>query len=205
MLRPSETFALFFPRAAADAAWQALTGNCYNFPEIPTAAAASPRALQIHLGVLRTETQAAKPDAGRLRELCFAVLLEIAEIARMRREQVARIPAARRATREELLRRLLRAEDYLAGTGAKATVAGAADAAALSPFHLIRVFKAAFGKTPLAYAVGARLERAHDELIKTGKPIAEIAETAGYESRTAFDRAFARRYGATPGAVRAAR
>jgi AraC-like DNA-binding protein len=115
-----------------------------------------------------------------------------------------RIPGARRSTREELLRRLLRAEAYLAETGAGATLAGAADAAALSPFHLIRLFKAAFGETPLSYGTGMRLDRARNELIKSHKSIVDIAEAAGYESRSAFDRAFVRRYRSTPGAVRAA-
>jgi len=201
----SESFVLFFPRAAADAAWQAQTGTGENLPEVPTAAGPSPANLQSHLAVLRAEARAPKPDENRLQETCWAVLAEIVSLAMTRRGLAMRIPAARRATREELVRRLLRAQTYLAEVGAKATLAGAAEAAALSPFHLVRLFTAAFGETPLAHGTGLRLERAHCELANTRRSVAEIAEAAGYESRTAFDRAFARRYGATPGAVRAAR
>jgi transcriptional regulator GlxA family with amidase domain len=114
-----------------------------------------------------------------------------------------RIPAARRSTREELLRRVLRAESYLADTGAAATLAGAARAAALSPFHLIRLFNAALGETPLAYGVRMRLGRAREDLVSTRKSITDVAEEAGYQSRTAFDRAFQRLFLTTPGAVRA--
>ncbi len=203
MKRPSESFVLFFPAAAADAAWQKHTGTAEAIPEVPTAAAPSCPALQKHLAALRTESRANEPNGERLRELCFVVLAGIATLAATRRGQAMRIPAVRRSTREELLRRLLRAESYLADAGAMATLTGAAKAASLSPFHLIRLFDAAFGQTPLAYGASMRLERARDELVSTRKSIADIAEVAGYRSRTAFDRAFARQFHAAPGAVRA--
>jgi AraC-like DNA-binding protein len=199
----SESFALFFPEGAANAAWQAHTGMAEAMPEVPTAAAPSHPALQNHLATLRTESRACAPDGERLRELSWAVLAEIAALAATRRGQAIRIPAARRSTREELLRRVLRAEAYLSGTGAGATLAGAARAAALSPFHLIRLFNAAFGETPLAYGARLRLERARENLIRTRKSVAIVAEEAGYESRTAFDRAFQRHFHVTPGAMRA--
>jgi AraC-like DNA-binding protein len=203
MKGPSESFALFFPEAAAEAAWQAHTGTAETMPEVPTAAAPSHPALRSHLVALRVESRSNEPSGERLRELSCAVLAEIVALAATRRGQAMRIPAARRSTREELLRRLLRAETYLVDTGAAATLTGAADAAALSPFHLIRLFNGAFGETPLAYGARLRLERAREDLVCTRKPIVDVAEDAGYASRTAFDRAFRRRFQTTPGAVRA--
>ncbi|HKD21363.1 MAG TPA: AraC family transcriptional regulator [Rhizomicrobium sp.] len=202
MRGPSESFVLFFPKAAAGAAWQAQTGRAEAFPEIPTVAAASPPALQARLADLRTSSRSGKPDGGRLLEFACAVLNELAALAQERRRLATRLPAIRRTTREELLRRLVRAEAYLAEEGADATLAGAARAAALSPFHLIRVFDAVFGETPLAYAAGRRLDRAHAALRGGRQSIAEIALAAGYESRSAFDRAFVRRFRMTPGALR---
>jgi len=203
MRRPSESFVLFFPSVAADAAWQAHAGTAERMPEVPTAVAPSHPALQNHLAALRTEAREREPNGERLRELGCAVLAEVAALSATRRGQAMRIPATRRSTREELLRRLLYAEAYLADAGAAATLAGAAKAASLSPFHLIRLFNAAFGETPLARAARVRLERARDDLIRTHKPIAHVAEEAGYESRTAFDRAFQRCFRMTPGAARA--
>jgi AraC-like DNA-binding protein len=204
MQAPSESFVTFFPKAAADAAWQTQTRNGEPLPEIPTVAAASPVALQKRLVQLRDESLRARPSGERLLELSCAVLNELVSMAHMRRRHALRLPALRKTTRDELLRRLVRAESYLADLGAKATLAGAAQAAALSPFHLIRVFDAAFGQTPLAYAAAKRLERARDLLIDSDTAIADIALAAGYESRNAFDRAFARRYRMTPGATRSA-
>jgi AraC-like DNA-binding protein len=203
MHEKSETFVLFFPKAVADTAWQAWKSGDRVLPDIPTAAAkAGPSMLRL-LVSLRDAARSRNPDPERLRELCCSTLNEIISTAALRRGQASRINAVKRATREELLRRLLRAESYLDDVGARATLAGIADAAALSPFHLIRLFKSVFGETPLAYGATRRLERAHGELVRTKRPIADIADATGYESRTAFDRAFTRRFGVTPGAARA--
>jgi AraC-like DNA-binding protein len=197
----AESFVVFFPRRAADAAWNALTGYATAMPEVPTVAAAY-APLQTHLRALHAACTATQPDPARLNEMLHALLGDVAGLAKLRRGQADRLPAMRRTTRAELLRRVLRAEAYLREMGARATLDGAADAAALSPFHLIRVFGAVFGATPLAYAASLRLDHARAELMVGGRTIAAIARDAGYASRTAFDRAFARRFGTTPGAAR---
>jgi AraC-like DNA-binding protein len=147
----------------------------------------------------------AEPEALRVTELALVLLGDVVELAAHRRRMAARLPARRRGTRDELLRRIARAEAYLVETTQGATLDGAATAAALSPFHLIRAFRAAYGEPPLAWAAGRRLTRARDALIMTADAIEEIAHSAGYDSRTAFDRAFVRRFGVTPGAVRTVR
>jgi AraC-like DNA-binding protein len=199
----SETFVMFFSRGLADQAWQSLSGTGLAFPEVPSVAGRSQSALQRALEDLRGEARSEAPDRERLYELSLAALSEIAALAVQRRRQLDRIPALRNTTREELLRRLARAQSYLLDIGAEATLDGAADAAALSPFHLIRVFRAVFGDTPLAYSTGKRLDSARDALLMTQDSIEHISRRAGYESRTAFDRAFLRRFKSTPGAIRA--
>ncbi|MBI3678689.1 MAG: helix-turn-helix transcriptional regulator [Proteobacteria bacterium] len=198
----SETFVMFFSRGLADAAWQSLKGELQAFPEVPSVAGRSQTALQHSLETLRQEARSDAPDGDRLNERSLAVLSEIAALAAERRGQADRIPALRNTTRQELLRRLARAQSYLLESGAAATLEGAADAAALSPFHLIRVFRAAFGETPLAYGAGKRLDFARDALVMTEDSIDEISRRSGYDSRTAFDRAFRRRFKSTPGALR---
>jgi AraC family transcriptional regulator len=205
MRTPSESFVVFFPRDLATAAWSAHSGKAEAFPEVPSVAGHSHAALQLALRRLRAESRSGEPDGGRLNELALALLGDVAALAQHRRRMAQNLPALRRTTRDELIRRVARAESYLIETAHDATLEGAAAAASLSPFHLIRVFRAAYGETPLAWAAARRLERARDALILTADAIEDIARAAGYESRTAFDRAFARRFGATPGAVRAAR
>lgn len=204
MHETSESFVLFFPPLLSRAAWQAQSGRMEEFPEVPALAAHSHAALQELLVCLRAEAKRAAPSFQTLEELAFGALAEVAALAATRRGQAARVPAMRAATRAELLRRLAKAESYLIENSNHATLDGASSAAALSRFHLIRLFRAVHGKTPLAYAAGRRLEAARDALIMTRDAIEEIARRAGYDSRTAFDRAFSRRFGATPGTVRAA-
>ena len=205
MREPSESFVVFFDRTLADAAWSARTARGETFAEVPSVAGLSSLPLRTSLTQLREEARRASPAGDRLAELALALLNDVADLAFERRAMLQRVPSVRRATREELLRRIIRAHSYLIESGRRATLQGAADAAALSPFHLIRVFRAVFGETPLVWATGKRLETARDCLLLTNDAIDEIARRAGYESRTAFDRAFRRRFADTPGSIRAAR
>jgi AraC family transcriptional regulator len=202
MAEESESFVLFFARTLADRAWSALTGSGDAFPEAPSVAGLSHPRLQADLAALRREARMDKPSAARLEETSFAILADIAELARTRRRMRDAVPALRGTTREELLRRLARAECYLVEEQNSATLERAAGVAALSPFHLIRIFRAVYGETPLAFAAGKRLDSARDALLMTDDPITDIAERAGYESRNAFDRAFVRKFKTTPGKLR---
>jgi len=197
----SESFTISYPRALADAAWVQLAGGT-TIPEFPTLAARSPKRLVQCLKSLHDEVNRDEPNGENLIEQAFALLAEVASLARHRRKLSKRVPALRAATRDELLRRLLRAEDYLLSCKGRPTLEGAAEAAALSPFHLIRVFRAVHDETPLAFATRTRLETARDSLMLTKESIEEIAGRAGYESRSAFDRAYRRAFGATPGSIR---
>jgi transcriptional regulator GlxA family with amidase domain len=55
-------------------------------------------------------------------------------------------------------------------------------------------------RSPSPHTHGSKIAR--DTLMLTEDSIEEIALRAGYESRTAFDRAFQRRFSVTPGSVR---
>jgi AraC family transcriptional regulator len=205
MTQPSESFVVFFDRKLADAAWAAHTGAADAFPEVPSIASLPPVTLHAALTGLRSAARQVEPSGAALAEGALALLSDVAALAFEQRAMLTRLPSLRHTTRAELLRRIARAEAYLLQTQQDATLDGAAHAAALSPFHLIRVFRAVHGVTPLAWAGGKRLDTARDGLLLTGDAIADIARRAGYESRTAFDRAFARRFHQTPGAVRSAR
>jgi AraC family transcriptional regulator len=205
MREPSESFVVFFDRRLADAAWSARTSQDAAFAEVPAVAGLPTSALRTSLSRLRDEARCDDPAANKIVELALGLLNDVADLAFAQRAMLQRVPSVRKTTREELLRRIARAESYLVDAGRNATLLGAADAAALSQFHLIRVFRAVFGETPLIWATGQRLETARNGLLLTNDAIEDIARRAGYESRTAFDRAFQRRFGDTPGRLRAAR
>jgi AraC family transcriptional regulator len=74
--------------------------------------------------------------------------------------------------------------------------------AGFSPFHFHRIFRVAFGENVSAYVSRHRLQRAAHELRYTTRSITEIGLHCGYESPSAFGRAFARAFDRTPSAYR---
>jgi AraC-like DNA-binding protein len=60
-------------------------------------------------------------------------------------------------------------------------------------------FNALLGRPPIEYVTSWRIQIAADRLRGTANPIAKIAAEAGYESEAAFNRAFKRVTGVTPG------
>lgn len=71
-----------------------------------------------------------------------------------------------------------------------------------SPCHLIRVHRHVFDETPTEYASRLRCERAWELVCHTAMPVCEIAGSLGFESESAFCRAFKHAFGCTTGMAR---
>lgn len=74
--------------------------------------------------------------------------------------------------------------------------------ACLSPYHLIRTFKAVTGHAPMQYLQATRMTAALRLLQETDLAVSAVAKSVGYSDRTAFTRSFRRRYGVAPLSVR---
>lgn len=113
------------------------------------------------------------------------------------------IAAAKQATRAELARRVDRAQQFILQSydDAVLDLKAIAREACLSPYHLIRVFKALSGETPIQFLTRARMAAALRLLSATRWAVAEIATAVGYSDRTSFFRAFRRHHGCSPSAV----
>src|SRR5258705_13329392 len=74
--------------------------------------------------------------------------------------------------------------------------------AGLSRSALDNRFRAVFGQAPKRYLLELRMRRAATALAAGRRTIGEIASSFGYESEAAFNRAFHRAIGVTPGAYR---
>lgn len=68
----------------------------------------------------------------------------------------------------------------------------------LSPFHLLRTFKAATGKTPYFYLTNIRLGKAKS-FLKKDMPIAQVAYETGFTDQSQFSKRFRAIVGLTPG------
>jgi AraC-like DNA-binding protein len=98
-----------------------------------------------------------------------------------------------------------RARDFLHGhLDANISLSDIAASVGLSPFRIYRAFERETGMTPHAYQRQARI-RVALELIRTGRPLAEVAAAAGFSDQAHLTRSFQARMGITPGAYRKAR
>ena len=69
---------------------------------------------------------------------------------------------------------------------------------ALSPYHLLRSFRAEFGLPPHAYLENVRIRHA-ERLIVAGKPLAEVSAETGFSSQSHLTHRFRKIIGVTPG------
>ena len=65
----------------------------------------------------------------------------------------------------------------------------------MSVSHLQKLFKQVYGVPVYRYIKEYRLEQAAVELVRSRKPITEIAQRAGYDNASKFSESFKKRYG----------
>lgn len=81
------------------------------------------------------------------------------------------------------------------------TLDSLAEEAGVSPFQLIRGFRAAYGMPPHAFQKLTRLQQA-ERALRTGAAIASVAAECGFADQAHLTRAFKRFRGVTPGQFR---
>ncbi len=77
--------------------------------------------------------------------------------------------------------------------------------ARLSTSHFGRAFKKTFGRSPHAYLIAERLERARCLMLATAEPLAQIAVAVGLADQSHLSRLFRKHVGQSPFAWRRAR
>ena len=110
---------------------------------------------------------------------------------------MARLPHQTWTHRAEVCLLLEKARQQLEAQPEATSLADWARVATLSPGHFHRLFRATCGVTPHRYGRRCRLARAH-LLISRGMSVSAAALEAGYESRSAFVRAYHAEWGHTP-------
>ncbi|WP_407352090.1 helix-turn-helix domain-containing protein [Luteimonas sp. R10] len=82
------------------------------------------------------------------------------------------------------------------------SVASLAKIASMSRSAFAKAFEETMGTTPIEFVGRARLAKARDLVLATDDPIASIAESVGFASRSHFSSRFRERYGEDPSAYR---
>lgn len=134
-------------------------------------------------------------DAGEREEAMYAflscLLIRLGECRPP--ADTARRPAA-----------VLLAEEYLRDNlDETVSLETLADLSGLSPWHFLRLFKAAKGLPPHAFQTQLRIDRAR-RLLRRGEEIADVAYRLGFSDQCHFSRKFRQFTGATPGQYRTA-
>jgi AraC-like DNA-binding protein len=95
--------------------------------------------------------------------------------------------------------RVKRVRELLDECPAGVTLRALAEIAELSPYHLLRVFRAHLGLPPHAYLIQVRVRRAR-RLLCEGLPIIDVAHAVGFVDQSHLTRHFKRLVGVPPGA-----
>ncbi|HUE21054.1 MAG TPA: AraC family transcriptional regulator [Bryobacteraceae bacterium] len=157
------------------------------------------------LAELHAGLRGPQASAPWLEDRLYALAQSLAGLRIQVRGEAQAFPGLRPATRMELYSRLYRGRDFLLSCyDQPLTVAAAARVAGLSPFHFQRMFKLAFGRTPMQLLQQTRLEAARRLLTHTGDGITAICFAVGFESPGSFSWLFRKRFGVSPRDFRAA-
>ncbi|MEJ8800490.1 AraC family transcriptional regulator [Pontibacter sp. H249] len=138
-------------------------------------------------------------ETAQTEELFLNLAEELCQLQSTNQQYVHLVPARKKTTREELLRRLLNTRDYLHDNISEPlNLAQLAEVASLSEYHFLRQFKATFGKSPYQYLLHLRLQLAQELLQVGGLTIAEVAVACGFREVQAFSKLFRKATGKAP-------
>jgi len=206
-LQPVETFCFFFQRGFVEDAFRATVTGSASLLDAPERASSMTFCERLHfdspLVAEMTSAHARLQRGESLGASFYATAIELVRAQASVAASVARLPSLRAATREELARRLGIATSYLhANCERDVTVAEAARAACLSPFHFHRLFTRFHGVTPHRYLTRLRLGRARAMLRSSDRSVIDVATDCGFESLGSFTTLYKRTFGITPGAAK---
>lgn len=102
------------------------------------------------------------------------------------------------STREEIMRRLFEATDYIHSSYHKPiSLEDLSKVSCLSRFHFLRLFKQVFGQTPNQFITGLRIEKAK-ELLNKNIEVKAISSYLGFDNASSFSRLFHQKTGLYP-------
>ncbi|MEM7105809.1 MAG: AraC family transcriptional regulator [Bacteroidota bacterium] len=152
---------------------------------------------------LKTMIVSGNDQKLKFEETCLELLERMLHNHSSHLKKLDKIDAVKTSTKEELLRRVGRAKDFMdAHFKENITITDLARIATLSNFHFLRTFSKIFRKTPHQYLRHQRLKYAAHLLEKSSLPVSVISSECGFENHSAFGRSFKKVFGQSPSTFR---
>jgi len=143
-------------------------------------------------------------DELREEELLSQLFLEVFRDELNLRRSAAELTSVKKATRDELLKRILLSVDYIHEFyHVSLSLDELAKASALSKFHFLRLFRATIGVTPHQFITRIRISKAVTLLKTTQQGVKHIAHAVGFPDSSSFSRAFRNQLGVYPSQFKA--
>jgi len=212
-LRPVQSFSIFFERSLPAQAWQSLS-RAESALDGPVDAERRPvefaEKLYEHDDLVSPVLRhiRAAVDSGPVEDawLDEQLLFLLGRMFRLHHEKLrieAAVPSRKPATRKELLRRLGLGVDFMQTRYQDPVrLKDIAEAAHLSPFHFLRVFKSVHRISPSDYINRKRAMVALRLLRESTWTMSAVAEHVGFGSRTSLYRHLKAHYGVEPRELR---
>lgn len=151
--------------------------------------------------VARVQSQliAAKGEGVLQREeILFELLAYLVKEKRSLRQGADSLPLQKSSTREEIMRRLFVATDFIYSDVTRShSLNELAAVSCLSRFHFLRMFKQVFRETPHQFATRLRVEQSKDLLRKRAE-VRSVARQLGFSDPSSFSRLFFQHVGMYP-------
>jgi AraC family transcriptional regulator len=212
-LRPVQSFSIFFDRSLPAQAWQSLS-RAQSALDCPVDAERAPvefaEKLYEHDNLVSPVLRhiRAAVDSGTVEDVWLdeQLLFLLGRMLRLHYKKLraeAVVPSRKPATRKELLRRLSLGVDFMQTRYRDPVrLKDIAEAAHLSPFHFLRVFKSVHRISPSDYLIRKRAMVALRLLRESNWTMDAVAEHVGFGSRTSLYRHLKAHYGVEPRELR---
>ncbi|MBS1597700.1 MAG: helix-turn-helix transcriptional regulator [Bacteroidetes bacterium] len=138
-------------------------------------------------------------DTNQYIEMTYSLLEGLVQLHKKVDLEIDSVHAKRRATREELYKRLTLAKDYMdCFLGEEISLDDLSKICFLNPFYLLREFRKNFNITPHQYLMQQRLRQAELLLSDSDISITELGKKVGFKDLSSFSKLFKRYSGQSP-------
>lgn len=151
--------------------------------------------------VIKIQKELSASDKTRLeREELLAYLIGyLTRLNQKEKLKLDNLDAAKASTREEILRRLHIASDYIYSYySSDLSLEELSKVSMLSKFHFLRAFRQAFGSSPHRFVNSVRLEKAKELLKNSDLEVVDIGKAVGIWDGSSFSRMFKKEVGVYP-------